>query len=339
MVDPMKVLLISGSLRAGSVNGAVLCTAEELSGGGMTATLYSGMAELPHFNPDDDLDGGAVARPVAQLREQLRESDAVLLCTPEYAGALPGAFKNLLDWTVGGGETYEKPMAWINASSRLVPDAAAGAHLSLRAVLNYTGVDIVEAACRRIVVPRTAIGADGIITDPSIREQIQATLRALADHLAPSPRPPAKREAALSIEQLKPEDRTDWEELFRAYLNFYERTPPAELYDSAWQAFRRDQEVHALGARLDGELVGIVHFLVHANTSGPPVCYLQDLFTAPHARGNGVARTLIAEVSTWAQGQGCGRVYWLTHHSNRVARGLYDQVARESGFIRYEIEL
>jgi hypothetical protein len=70
----------------------------------------------------------------AELRRQLRDADGVLICTPEYAGALPGSFKNLLDWTVGGGETYGKPVAWINASMR-----ADGAHESLRAVLGYTG--------------------------------------------------------------------------------------------------------------------------------------------------------------------------------------------------------
>ncbi len=339
MADRAKVLLISGSLRNGSVNTSVLRTAQMLAGERVTATLYTGLSELPHFNPDDDVDGADVAPGVTRLREQLRESNAVLFCTPEYAGALPGSFKNLLDWTVGGGETYGKPMAWINASSRLVPEAAAGAHRSLRAVLSYTGVEIVEAACRRIVVPREAIDADGVIVDPSIQEQIGQALHALADHVAQPAPPRAKQTDTLSIGKLKPSDRAEWEELYRGYMNFYERTPPGELYDSAWKAFMQDRDVHALGVRLDGSLVGIAHFLMHVSTSDAPVCYLEDLYTAPRARGNGVARALIAAVTAWARHQGCSRVYWLTHHSNRPARALYDQVASNDGFISYEIVL
>jgi NAD(P)H-dependent FMN reductase len=182
MTGIIKILLISGSLRSESVNTSVLRTAAQHAGADVDASLYDGMGELPHFNPDDDPDGGPVDRRVADLRRRLREADAVLLCTPEYAGAMPGSFKNLLDWTVGGGETYGKPVAYINASSRPDPDAARGAHESLRAVLGYTGVDLVQDACRRIVVPRSAIGDDGVITDDAIVREISDALGALATH-------------------------------------------------------------------------------------------------------------------------------------------------------------
>jgi GNAT superfamily N-acetyltransferase len=141
------------------------------------------------------------------------------------------------------------------------------------------------------------------------------------------------------VGKLEPSDRAVWEELFRGYITFYERDEPQEMYDRAWREFQADSRIHALGARLDGELVGITHFFVHPNTSGPDVCYLQDLFTAPEVRGKGVARALIAAVTDLARAGGCGRVYWHTHESNKTAQLLYDKVAVNNGFLRYVIAL
>ena len=143
----------------------------------------------------------------------------------------------------------------------------------------------------------------------------------------------------IAIGKLEPSDRAAWETLFRAYIDFYQRTEPQEMYDRAWDEFQADTRLHALGARLDGKLVGITHFFIHPSTSGPDVCYLQDLFTAPDARGQGAARALIEAVADWARERGCGRVYWLTQESNATARRLYDQVAENRGFIHYLISL
>jgi chromate reductase len=88
---------------------AVLKTASAVAPESVTTTLYRGMARLPHFNPDDDRDGQPVHPAVAELRAEVESADAMLICTPEYAGALPGALKNLLEWTVGNAGTYGKP--------------------------------------------------------------------------------------------------------------------------------------------------------------------------------------------------------------------------------------
>lgn len=143
----------------------------------------------------------------------------------------------------------------------------------------------------------------------------------------------------ITIERLAPSDRAEWEILFRAYMAFYERTLPDVMYERAWSAFADGTRMHALCAKADGRLLGITHFLIHANTCAPDVCYLQDLFTHTDARGKGVGRALIAAVAAWARERDCCRVYWMTHETNATARRLYDKVAENRGFIRYQIEL
>ena len=94
----MHILAISGSLRAGASNTAVLQAAVLLSPPGVTITLYDGLGALPHFNPDlDSPDGRALPAIVADLRSQVGHADALLISCPEYAHGIPGSFKNLLD--------------------------------------------------------------------------------------------------------------------------------------------------------------------------------------------------------------------------------------------------
>jgi GNAT superfamily N-acetyltransferase len=150
---------------------------------------------------------------------------------------------------------------------------------------------------------------------------------------------PTKKDVRLDIRAPRAEDRERWESLFRAYMRFYGRDEPPAMYDRAWAEFERDERMHALLASLDGEVVGIAHYLVHANTSSPDVCYLQDLFTAEEARGCGVATALIEAVADRARARGCARVYWMTQETNTRARRVYDRVAEYRGFIRYQMTL
>jgi chromate reductase, NAD(P)H dehydrogenase (quinone) len=175
-----QVLLVSGSLRSRSTNTALLRTAQLLAPPGVTPVFYEGMEGLPHFNPDHD--APPLHPAVADLRGAIRASAAILFSTPEYAGALPGSFKNLLDWTIGdeqAGSIYEKPVAWVNVSA--APTGATDAYESLRKVLAYAHASVVEAACTPIPVTRQDVDG-GIITDPIIRAAINRTVVTLAAH-------------------------------------------------------------------------------------------------------------------------------------------------------------
>jgi chromate reductase, NAD(P)H dehydrogenase (quinone) len=169
-----QVLLVSGSTRSGSVNTAALATAAAMAPGRVAAVLYRGLDRLPAFNPDHD--GDDVPDVVAELRQQIAEADAVLFSTPEYAGSLPGSFKNLLDWTVGGGQLYGKPAVWLNVAA---DGRGRAAQETLATVLGYVGAIIVEAACRRIPVDRTAITPDGKVADPRFQAAVAEVWDAL----------------------------------------------------------------------------------------------------------------------------------------------------------------
>jgi NAD(P)H-dependent FMN reductase len=170
-----RLLLIPGSLRAASTNRAALRTAARLA----PAELYDGLAGLPHFNPDDDTD--PLPPPVAALRQAIRDAHALLFSAPEYAGALPGSFKNLLDWTIGdaeAGSIYRKPVAWLNVS----PRGAEAAHRELRAVLGYAHAEIVEAACAHVPLTAADLDADGLVPPGPARDRIAAAVAALVSH-------------------------------------------------------------------------------------------------------------------------------------------------------------
>lgn len=143
----------------------------------------------------------------------------------------------------------------------------------------------------------------------------------------------------IEIAPLGDGDRADWEALARGYKAFYETEIPQERYDETWRLLIAGERIHGLGARLDGRLAGIAHYLFHAQTWSPDCCYLQDLFTAGDARGRGVATALIDAVAEEARRRGALKYYWLTKEDNREARALYDRIARFKGFLRYDYPL
>jgi len=145
----------------------------------------------------------------------------------------------------------------------------------------------------------------------------------------------------LTIRPATPEDYPQWLPLWDGYNEFYGRHDqtalPEETTQTTWTRFFDPNEpMHCIVAELDGELVGLVHYIFHRTTiSIAPTCYLQDLFTKESARGKGVGRNLIQAVYEQAKQAGSARVYWLTHETNHTAMKLYNQMAEKSGFLVY----
>jgi NAD(P)H-dependent FMN reductase len=145
--------------------------------------VYRGLATLPAFNPDDET---LLPAEVVDLRGEIHASDALIFSTPEYAGALPGSFKNLLDWTIGDdqpGSIYDKPVGWINASVR----GAEGAHRELRQVLGYAHASIIEAAAISVPVSEAMIGTDGLVADASARHAIALSVAVMTSAVCSAP--------------------------------------------------------------------------------------------------------------------------------------------------------
>jgi NAD(P)H-dependent FMN reductase len=109
----MRIIAICGSLRAQSSNFALLRAAATIAA---EVEIYEGLANLPYFNPDDDVEGVTPPPAVAELRAMLASADGILISSPEYAHGVPGSLKNALDWLVSDGALVDKPVALINAS-------------------------------------------------------------------------------------------------------------------------------------------------------------------------------------------------------------------------------
>jgi chromate reductase len=173
MTATLRILAISGSLRAQSSNTSLLRLAAFVAPDDMIVELYDGLVRLPHFNPDDDVDVPPPA--VLELRRRVGEADGLLFCSPEYAHGLPGSLKNALDWLVASVELPGKPVASLNASPM-----ATHAQASLLETLTVMSTRIVREACVTIPVTRGDLGADGGITAPDAARATRAALDAFA---------------------------------------------------------------------------------------------------------------------------------------------------------------
>jgi NAD(P)H-dependent FMN reductase len=167
-----RVLAICGSTRQTSSNLFLMKAIREIFADTVDFRFYLSIAAIPHFNPD--LDNDNPPSEVLAFRRLLRESDGVLICTPEYAMGVPGTLKNALDWTVSSCEFSHKPAALITASL-----SGEKSHASLMETLKVIESDITDGS--NIVIPfiRTKVNDSGEITNEETKEQVKAVMNEL----------------------------------------------------------------------------------------------------------------------------------------------------------------
>ena len=182
----MRVLAVSGSLRAGSYNAALARTAAEIAPHGVEVTLYEGLADLPPY--DADRDGEDAPDPVRDLRTRIEEADALLVVTPEYNGSISGILKNAVDWASrpprGGAALWGKTVAVAGVTTGQY--GAVWAQQDLRRVLGIAGARVIDGDLP-VARARDAFGEDGTLLDPLVAERLRRHLEALVEEASAIP--------------------------------------------------------------------------------------------------------------------------------------------------------
>lgn len=168
----IRLLTICGSLRAHSSNAALLEAVARLAPSNIALSAYEGLATLPLFNPDLDVEPAPV--PVRTLRAAIGGADALIVSSPEYAHGVPGALKNAFDWLVSGVEIYGKPVALLNPSPRSLY-----AHRQLAETLRTMGAAVVDAASASLAIAGRGMDADAIVADPDLAGALRRALDAI----------------------------------------------------------------------------------------------------------------------------------------------------------------
>ncbi len=145
--------------------------------------------------------------------------------------------------------------------------------------------------------------------------------------------------SAVVVRPIEPVDHDAWAPLFAAYRQFYELEEEPDVVDRVWGWIQDGtHEVNALVAEADGELVGFAHHRMYARPAeGGTGLFLDDLFTAAHVRGRGVARALIERLADLARERGAAKVRWVTAADNATAQRLYDDVAERTDWVTYDL--
>jgi chromate reductase len=178
----MRILAISGSLRAASINAAFCRATAALAPATVQVEVLSGLGGLPLFNPDLELSPPAA---VLSFRGAIQRATALIIASPEYAHGVSGVMKNALDWLVSYEGTVGKPIALVNTSAR-----AHHAYASLREVLTTMSTDIVAAASLTLPLLGTCTTDAEMVGSPEVRRAIRGMIEALVLHVAGEKEPP-----------------------------------------------------------------------------------------------------------------------------------------------------
>jgi chromate reductase, NAD(P)H dehydrogenase (quinone) len=168
-----KILALSGSTRKNSTNLNLIRAIAELAKEKFELTIFEGLSNIPHFNPD--LDNEHPPQAVIDFRKQLKEADGILICTPEYAMGVPGTLKNAIDWTVSSMEFSHKPTALITASSM-----GEKGHASLLETLKVIEANITDQTQLLIPFAKTKVSNEGKITDAKTLDEVNALVDSFA---------------------------------------------------------------------------------------------------------------------------------------------------------------
>lgn len=145
--------------------------------------------------------------------------------------------------------------------------------------------------------------------------------------------------SALILRAINPGDREAWEASFRGYRDFYNMPHDPEVIERVWGWLNDpEHETRGIAAVIGGRAVGIAHFRTFARPlAGGTGLYLDDLFTNPEVRGQGIATALLGRLGTIAQVEGASVVRWITAESNTAARSIYDRVASATPWVTYDL--
>jgi len=179
----MRILTLCGSLRARSSNQAILQAYERLASAKMQFTHYDRLGALPHFNPDLDEESALAPEEVAALRSHIAGANAVIISTPEYAHALPGTFKNALDWLVSTPAFVGKPVVILHAAR-----GSQWALDSLKEVLTTMSAKILEQASVLLPLGSNQMDADAILLHAELHSLLLRSIERLEKELPATPR-------------------------------------------------------------------------------------------------------------------------------------------------------